>query len=269
MKKLKQIFTFEKNPQNSYLFILMKKIKFLLILFIIAFSSLSCEVLQEAAKQLETSTGSTLTTQEVGAGLKQALEKGASFAGANASRTDGFFKNNAIKLLFPPEAKKVENTLRNIGAGKLVDDFILSLNRSAEDACKQAAPIFISAIRQMSIQDAWGILRGGQSAATDYLKRTTSTKLKTKFKPVITNSLKKPLIKGTNLSAYKSWNDVTSRYNKVPLVKPVQTNLADYATQKAIDGLFYFVAQEEAKIRRDPVARTTELLRKVFARQNG
>jgi hypothetical protein len=119
----------------------------------------------------------------------------------------------------------------------------------------------------MSIQDAWGILKGGENAATNYLKETTSVQLQSAFKPVITESLRKPLIQGTNLNAYKSWSDVTSAYNKIPLTKPVNTDLTNFVTEKALDGLFHYVALEEAKIRKDPVARTTELLRKVFAQQ--
>lgn len=213
------------------------------------------------------SGGTQLSTAEVAAGLKQALEIGSNNASGFASKTNGFFGNQAIKILFPPEAQKVEKTIRDLGMNKLADDFILSVNRSAEDASKKAAPIFINAIKQMSIQDAWGILKGGESAATEYLKRTTTAQLQNAFRPVITESLKKPLLPGTNLNAYKSWADVTGAYNKIPLTKPVNTDLTNFVTEKALEGVFHYVALEEGKIRKDPLARTTELLKKVFSQQ--
>jgi hypothetical protein len=198
-----------------------------------------------------------LTTAEVAEGLKEALISGISKGSDQVSQLDGYFKNPEIKIPFPPDVKKVENTLRDIGLGSEVDKFIMTLNRGAEDAAKEAKPIFISAIKSMTIEDAWAILRGDQDAATQYLKRTTSAQLKEKFKPVIQSSLNK-------VNATKYYSDLVNRYNRIPTVEKVNPNLDDYATDRAIDGLFLMIAKEEKNIREDPVARTTELLKKVF-----
>jgi hypothetical protein len=198
-----------------------------------------------------------LTTAEVGNGLKEALINGISKGSDLVSQLDGYFKNPEIKIPFPPDVKKVENTLRDIGLGSEVDKFIMTLNRGAEDAAKEAKPIFITAIKSMTIDDAWAILKGEDNAATNYLKKTTSLQLKEKFKPVIQNSLNK-------VSATKYYSDLVTRYNKIPLVDKVNPDLDDYATDKAIEGLFTMIAKEEKNIRQDPVARTTDLLKKVF-----
>ena len=163
----------------------------------------------------------------------------------------------AIKILFPPEAQKVEKTLRSIGLNSLADNVILSINRAAEDAAKEAKPIFIAAIKQMTITDATNILLGNKDAATTYFKRVTTEQLLLKFEPVITSSLSK-------VGATKYWGDAATAYNKIPLVKPVNTNLSNYVAQKAIDGMFYQVALEELKIRDNISARSTSLLQKVF-----
>jgi len=201
------------------------------------------------------SSGS-LTNDEVISGLKEALETGTKRGTEKLSTVDGFFKDAVIKILMPPEAKKAEQTLRNVGLGKQVDNAILSMNRAAEDAAKSAAPIFINAIKQMSIQDAFGILKGGDFAATSYLKQKTTSSLTEAFRPVIENSLKK-------VDATKYWNTVFTTYNKFSSEK-VNTDLAAYVTEKALAGIFYQVGQEEQKIRKDPVARTTDILKKVF-----
>jgi hypothetical protein len=198
-----------------------------------------------------------LTTAEVGAGLKEALINGISKGSDLVSQLDGYYKNPEIKIPFPPDVKKVENTLRDIGLGSEVDKFIMTLNRGAEDAAKEAKPIFITAIKSMTIDDAWAILKGEENAATNYLKKTTSLQLKEKFKPVIQASLNK-------VSATKYYSDLVTRYNKIPLVDKVNPDLDDYATDKAIEGLFTMIAKEEKNIRQDPVARTTDLLKKVF-----
>jgi hypothetical protein len=198
-----------------------------------------------------------LTSDEVISGLKEALEVGTQRGTDKLSAIDGFFKDAAIKILMPPEAKKVENTLRSVGLGRQVDNAILSMNRAAEDAAKSAAPIFVNAIKQMSIQDAFGILKGGDFAATNYLKEKTTTSLTEAFRPVIENSLKK-------VDATKYWNKVFTTYNKFSIEK-VDTDLSAYVTDKALSGIFYQVGQEEQKIRKDPVARTTDILKKVFA----
>lgn len=201
-----------------------------------------------------------LTSAEVADGLKEALIKGISNGSDLASQVDGYFKNPEIKIPFPPEVKKVEDKLRQIGLGAEVDKFVLTLNRGAEDAAKEAKPIFITAIKSMTIQDAWGILKGEDNAATEYLKRTTSAQLKQKFSPVIQNSLDK-------VSATKYYGELVTRYNQIPFVEKVNPDLNQYATDKAIEGLFLMIAKEEKNIRDNPVARTTELLKKVFSQQ--
>jgi hypothetical protein len=204
------------------------------------------------------SSGSSLSNEDIVGGLKQALTIGAKKSADRLSAVDGFFKDAAVKILLPEQARKVENTLRSLGMGKMVDDAILSLNRAAEDAAKSASPIFVNAVRNMSIGDALGILRGADTAATSYLRKTTSPDLSRSFKPVIDSSLKK-----TDATRY--WKDVFETYNKLPTTfKKVDTDLSAYATQKAMDGIFYYVAIEEKQIRKDPAAQVTDLLKKVF-----
>lgn len=218
------------------------------------------QTLGDVNKTLGGTTSQPLTTAEVADGLKEALIKGISTGSDLVSQLDGYFKNPEIKIPFPPEVKKVEDKLRQIGFGSEVDKFVMQLNRGAEDAAKEAKPIFITAIRSMTIQDAWAILRGENDAATQYLKRTTSDQLKSKFKPVIQNSLNK-------VNATKYYGDIVNRYNQLPLVQKVNPNLDDYANDKAIEGLFLMIAKEEKNIRENPIARTTELLKKVFGAQ--
>ncbi|HVZ26164.1 MAG TPA: DUF4197 domain-containing protein [Sediminibacterium sp.] len=201
------------------------------------------------------STGN-LSNDDIVAGLKAALVQGSQNGADLLSKTDGFFANAAVKILMPPEAVKVENTLRKLGFGKQVDEAILSMNRAAEDACKQAAPIFGNAIKQMSFQDALGILKGSDTAATAYLRNKTQADLGQAFKPVIENSLQK-------VNATKYWNTLFSTYNKFSLQK-VNPDLSGYVTERALGGIFYEVAQEEEKIRKDPLARTSDILKKVF-----
>jgi hypothetical protein len=233
-----------------------------ILLTVILLSCTSAQINQTIGDVNKTLGGSTpLTTEEVANGLKEALVKGISNGSDIVSQLDGYFKNPEIKIPFPPDVKKVEDRLRQIGLGNEVDKFVMTLNRGAEDAAKEAKPIFISAIRQMTIQDAWGILKGEQDAATQYLKRTTSALLKEKFKPVIKNSLQK-------VNATKYYSDIVTRYNQIPLVQKVNPELDDYATDKAIEGLFIMIAKEEKNIRANPAARTTELLKKVFGSQN-
>jgi hypothetical protein len=198
-----------------------------------------------------------LTTAEVGEGLKEALINGISKGSDLVSQMDGYFKNPEIKIPFPPDVKKVEDRLRQLGLGGEVDKFVMTLNRGAEDAAKEAKPIFITAIKQMTIDDAWAILKGEPDAATQFLKRTTSAQLKEKFKPVIQASLNK-------VNATKYYGDIINKYNSIPLVQKVNPDLNDYATDLAMQGLFTMIAKEEKNIRQNPVARTTELLKRVF-----
>ncbi|MFZ2906055.1 MAG: DUF4197 domain-containing protein [Cyclobacteriaceae bacterium] len=234
----------------------MQKIQLILVLFLSACTTAQInQTIGEVNKAL--GAEQPLTTAEVGEGLKEALVNGISKGSDQVSQLDGYFKNPQIKIPFPPDVQKVEKTLRDIGLGSEVDKFVMTLNRGAEDAAKEAKPIFVSAIKSMTIQDAWAILKGEDNAATEYLRKTTSGQLKEKFKPVIQTSLNK-------VNATKYYGELVTRYNKIPLVEKVNPNLDDYATDKAIDGLFVMIAKEEKNIRQDPVARTTDLLKKVF-----
>ncbi|MEI8053444.1 MAG: DUF4197 domain-containing protein [Bacteroidota bacterium] len=201
-------------------------------------------------------SGKTLSNDDIISGLKEALTIGTKNSAAKLGTVDGFFKDAALKILMPPEAQKVSSTLRTMGMGSLVDKAILSMNRAAEDAASGVGEIFIDAIKNMSIKDGMNILKGGNTAATDYLKSTTTKQLTEKMRPVIETSLKKT-------EATKYWNDVFTNYNKISANK-VETDLTNYVTSKAMDGIFYSVAQEEQKIRKDPAAQVTGLLKKVF-----
>ena len=198
-----------------------------------------------------------LSQEEVGAGLKEALNKGIEKGVDQLSKPDGFFKDLAIKIPLPEEANKVETKLRSIGQGKKVDETIESINRAAEDATTAAKDIFVKAIKEMSINDAMSILRGDDNAATKFLDKSTRANLISKFEPIVKISLDK-------VGATKNWNTIFSTYNKLPFVEKVNPNLVEYATAKAIDGLFIQIAKEELKIRQDPMARVTDLLKKVF-----
>ena len=200
-----------------------------------------------------------LTNDEIIQGLKEALNVGNGNAVTIANKIDGYFGNPLIKIPFPTEAEKIQTTLRSLGFGKLVDDAVLSLNRAAEDAAIKAKPIFINAITKLTISDGLSILNGDTVAATNYLHSKTFTDLKVAFKPDIQTSLDK-------VNATKYWGDVVSQYNKIPFVTPVNTDLSEYVTGKALEGLFFLVSKEEGKIRRDPVARVTDILRKVFGK---
>ncbi|MBA4853582.1 DUF4197 domain-containing protein [Emticicia sp. BO119] len=198
-----------------------------------------------------------LTNDEVISGLKQALQVGINKGADSASRLNGYFLNPMIKIPFPPEVQKVETALRKVGLGGEVDKFVMALNRGAEEAAKEAKPIFINAILSMNFSDAWAILRGEKNAATMYLKRTTSEQLIAAFSPVVEKALQKT-------QATRYYSDLANTYNRLPFVQKVNPDLKLYATEKAIDGLFILVENEEAKIRENPWARTTDLLKKVF-----
>jgi hypothetical protein len=200
----------------------------------------------------------TLSTSTIADGLKEALRVGTEKGTVKLASPDGFFKDAAIKILMPEEAKKVEQRLRSIGLGSEVDKAILSMNRAAEDASKSATPIFINAIKQMSIEDAAGILRGGDYAATNYLKGKTTNNLTEAFRPVIEQSLAK-------VNATKYWTTVFSAYNQFSMQK-INPDLSAYVTGKALEGIFHEIGLQEEKIRKDPMAQTTELLKKVFGK---
>ena len=209
------------------------------------------------AKVNSVGSGTSINTDDIANGLKEALQKGVEKGTAKLSAPDGFFKDAVVKILLPPEAQKAGETLRSLGFSKQVDDAILSMNRAAEDAAKTAAPIFINAIKQMNITDAMSLLKGGDSAATKYLREKTTVQLNNAFKPVIQQSMDKT-------EATKYWNTFTANYNKVPFVKKVNTDLSTYVTEKAMSAIFYQLALEEQKIRKNPMARTSDLLKKVF-----
>ena len=210
----------------------------------------------KAVSQLPSSSGKGLSNDDIISGLKEALTFGASNSTSKLSMVDGFFKDAALKILMPAEAQKVEKKLRDLGLGKQVDQAILSMNRAAEDAAKSAAPIFINAIKGITIQDGLGILKGGDFAATDYLKGRTLAQLTEAFRPIIEQSLQK-------VNATKYWNTLFTTYNKFSSEK-VNTDLSAYVTEKATAGIFHQVGLEEQKIRKDPFARTTDILKKVF-----
>lgn len=225
----------------------------ILLSAILMLPACSSAQISDILKQVSTNP----STAEISSGLKEALEKGTGISADRLSLADGYLKNLDVKILFPEEAKSVENTLRSLGLGSMCDQVITSLNRAAEDAAQEAKPIFTAAIKQMSFQDVQKILLGEKNAATTYFKGTTTTSLSEKFSPIIDTSLKK-------VDATKYWSDVMTRYNKVPFVKKVDTDLTAYVTQKAIDGLFVEIAKEELKIRENISARTSPLLQKVF-----
>jgi hypothetical protein len=239
----------------------MKKILIIAVCVLALMSTAHAQLdqLKKAARSI--TGGGKLSSEEIANGLKEALTNGISKGADVVSQVDGYFKNPEIKIPFPPEAKNAESKLRAIGMGAEVDRFILSLNRAAEEAAKESKPIFIAAIKGMTIQDASSILRGNDDAATQYLKKTTSSPLKDKFMPIVKNALQK-------VNATKYYVDLVTAYNKIPLVQKMNPNLDEYATDKAIEGLFVMIAKEEKNIRKNPAARTSELLRKVFGSQN-
>jgi Protein of unknown function (DUF4197) len=231
-----------------------------LLLALICFQFVSCD---PAALQrtLDSLGGAELSTSEISSGLKEALEVGIGKGSDALSVRDGFYKS-AYKILLPPEAQKVADKLRNVPGFNNVEERILEkINRGAEDAAKKAKPIFVSAIRQMTFTDAKNILFGEQNAATTFLNRTTSDALYQEFNPVIVQSLDK-------FDARKYWSDAVNAYNKIPFVDKANPDLDDYVTKQALNGLFSMVEEEERNIRTNIAARTSELLKKVFARQD-
>lgn len=238
----------------------MNKTQFLLIaifVYILSFGS-QAQFLQDAMKIIDQGKGG-LTEKDAVDGIKEALVKGTGESVALVSKLDGYFLNPEIKIPFPENARTIESKLRAIGLGNKVDEVILTLNRAAEDAAKSAQSIFISAITGMNISDALQIVRGNNNAATQYLAKTTTPELKAKFSPVIKSSLDK-------VDATRLWAELITAYNQIPFVTRQNPDLTGYVTDKAISGLFTMIAKEELKIRQNPVARTTELLKKVFGK---
>ncbi len=212
----------------------------------------------DKGKALVNTKNTATSTTEIAEALKQALEAGATKSADLLSKQNGFFGNQAVKILFPPEAIKAEATLRKLGLNKLCDDAILSFNRAAEDAAIQAKPIFISAVKKMSVKDATNILMGENDAATAYFKKNTADSLSKVFDPIIQASMDK-------VGATKYYTDVAKSYNKVPMTTKINPDLKAYVTQKAMDGLFLQIAAEELNIRKNSAFRTTDLMKKVFA----
>lgn len=231
------------------------------IVLSIAFLSLvGCAEIQQVLEQIPQQTG-VLSQAEMGNGLKEALNNGITKQVSKLTATDGFFRNEAVKILLPEELQKVDTKLRQLGMSKLADDGLRILNRAAEDAVKEATPIFVDAVTQITFTDAKNILLGDESSATTYLQNTTSTALYGKFNPVIKNSFAK-------VGADKIWTQIITKYNSIPLVKKVNPDLTDYTTNKAMEGVFKMIAVEEKDIRTNFSARTSDLLRRVFALQD-
>ena len=205
---------------------------------------------------LDNKGSKSLSKEEVTEGLKQALTIGTKNSALKLSAVDGFFKDEAVKIIMPQEAQKVVKTLRDLGMGSMVDKAELSMNRAAEDAVKGSEEIFINAIRNITIADGIKILKGSNNAATEYLKESTNAELTKKVKPVVEASINK-------VSATKYWRDVFTTYNRLSKNK-VNPDLSSYVVEKTLQGLYYSIAQEEQKIRKDPAARVTDLLKRVF-----
>lgn len=212
-------------------------------------------------KATETVKASTSSGADISAGLKQALNKGVSNQVVKLTATDGFYKNEAVKILLPEELQKVDKALRQIGMQSLADDGIRALNRAAEDAVKEATPIFVDAIKDMTVEDGKKILMGNENAATSYLQQKTTAPLYVKFNPVVKNSIGK-------VGADKIWATIITKYNALPLVKKVNPDINDYVTTKALQGVFTMIAVEERNIRENPAFRTTDILKKVFSLQD-
>lgn len=233
----------------------MKKI----ILAYTLFSVLSCAEMKQIATQLPSvlEQGNV----DISGGLKEALNNGISKQVSKLTAVDGFYKNELVKILLPEELKKVDSGLRKIGLGNLADDGLKAINRTAEDAVKEATPIFIDAIKGMTFTDAKNILMGNENAATYYLQSSTTTALYGKFNPVIKTSFAK-------VGADKIWSNIITKYNAIPLVKKVNPDLTDYVTNQAMNGVFKMVSVEEKNIRTNLSSRTSDLLKKVFAIQD-
>ena len=231
----------------------MKKIT----LGLIAFTLFGCGELQQSVAQGSLGLGQL----DISNGLKEALDKGIEKQVSKLTATDGFYKNEAVKILLPDELQKVDQKLRQMGLSSLADEGIKVLNRAAEDAVKEATPIFVDAVKQISFTDAKNILMGNESSATTYLQNTTSSSLYSKFNPVIKNSFSK-------VGADKVWSKIISKYNSLPFVKKVNPDLTDYTTNKAMEGVFKMIAIEEKEIRTNLGSRSSNLLKNVFALQD-
>ncbi|MCB0475723.1 MAG: DUF4197 domain-containing protein [Flavobacteriaceae bacterium] len=219
----------------------------------------SCADLQQVVNQLPGNTG--LTNEEIASGLREALDKGIEKQVSTLSMENGFFKNDLVKIGLPDELQKVDKTLRNIGLGSLADEGLKVLNRAAEDAVKEATPIFVDAVKGITFTDAKNILMGSDNAATRYLEKATADPLYQKFNPVIESSF-------TKVGADAVWKNLITKYNALPLVEKVNPDLTDYVTQEALNGVYTMISLEEKAIREKVSERTTMLLKRVFALQD-
>ena len=227
--------------------------------FCFVFTLFSCAELQNVVNSLPTETG--IDNAMIGNGLKQALDFGIDKQVTKLTQKDGFYGNQLVKILLPAELQKVDKTLRKIGLGKLADEGIKSLNRAAEDAVKEATPIFVNAVKGLTFADVRNILLGSDNAATQYLEGKTQQALYSKFSPVINSSFAK-------VGADQIWTNLITKYNNLPLTTDVNPDLTDYVTQEALKGVYTMIAVEEKEIRTKTANRTTDLLRKVFALQD-
>jgi hypothetical protein len=238
----------------------MKKALLLLLILPAISNAQFKDIFKKATDKINAATNSN-SSLDIAAGLKEALNKGITEQVSKLTATDGFYKNEAVKILMPEELAKLDKTLRKMGMSKLADEGILAMNRAAEDAVKEATPIFVSAIKNMTITDAKGILLGNENAATVYLQSATTASLYSKFNPVVQQSIGK-------VGADVIWEKIIKQYNSIPFVTKVNSDLTDYITQKALDGVFKMITVEEKNIRTDINARTSNLLKKVFAQQD-
>ena len=232
------------------------------IILVIVIVSMCCSCQTQGMKSLWDSVNQSgkLTNSEVIAGLKEALTIGAKESATSASTADGFFKNPKIFIPWPAEAQKMKDVLVSTGLNKQVTAFEESMNRAAEEAAKGAFDVFAGAVKEMSIADGFTILNGGETAATQYLREKTTVPLKGKFSPIVKNAIDK-----VNVTSY--WNPLVNTYNMIPGVTKQNPNLEDYITDRAIDGLMTLISEQETKIRKDPAAQVTALLKKVFGNQ--
>lgn len=231
-----------------------------LFLVLLVLTATACGELQQVVNQLP-GGGAPITNADIANGLKQALEMGIDKQVSKLTQVDGFYKNQLVKILLPEELQKVDKTLRDIGLGKLADEGLLLLNRAAEEAVGEATPIFVDAVKGITFNDARNILLGSQDAATQYLSGKTRSPLYAQFNPVIQRSFKK-------VGADQVWTNLITKYNTIPLVKPVNPDLTDYVTTEALEGVYTMIAVEEKAIRDQVSSRTTTLLQRVFALQD-
>ena len=262
------------------------KFGILVVLVLVVFTTVSClstlnavasSVLGSSSSSSSSSQKSAFTNAEAISAMKDALNEGIKSASANLSKKDGYFGNSALKILLPEEAQPILNTVSSIPGGQsLVDDVVLRLNRSAEESAKEVTDIFAQAIKEMTVADGIKIVTGNNTAATEYLKSKTYSKLVALYKPKVSSALNKPLV--LNVSANKAWTNLTTSYNSVGAVPnkvaklagqkepfpEVEVDLVTYSTEKALDGLFVKIAEEEKVIRKNPLNYASSMIQKVF-----